>query len=129
MLRAYKDCLSPKAFTFSGSIKRRWLRHFSLNSINNSNDKLDVDPRLPPLPIKQEGVAALFPNCTAPFVFDNSRSHDSYKGNALIANRINLGPGGKHEKYNFWADNKLQPMISEDGAPKGMREVLVEREP
>ncbi|CAJ0747598.1 807_t:CDS:2 [Entrophospora sp. SA101] len=69
---------------------------------------------------------ALFPNCTAPFVFDNSRSHDSYKGNALIANRINLGPGGKHEKYNFWADNKLQPMISEDGAPKGMREWISE---
>ena len=35
------------AFTFSGSRKRRWLRHLSLNAINNSNDGSDVDPRLP----------------------------------------------------------------------------------
>ncbi|CAH1763607.1 13408_t:CDS:2 [Entrophospora sp. SA101] len=97
------------------------------------NDQIQDNPYVPEeakeflKPDKNQ--VALFPNCTAPFVFDNSRSHDSYKGNALIANRINLGPGGKHEKYNFWADNKLQPMISEDGAPKGMREVLVEREP
>src|SRR6266542_5856407 len=38
---------------------------------------------------------ALFPNCIVVFAFDNSSNHLAYRSDALIANRMNLRPGGK----------------------------------
>ncbi|CAJ0633150.1 15245_t:CDS:2, partial [Entrophospora sp. SA101] len=73
---------------------------------------------------------ALFPNCTALFAFDNSTNHGSYKPDALVASRVNLNPGGKQPKMKdtvFEPNNIFQSMVFEDGIPKGMKQVLVEK--
>lgn len=36
-----------------------------------------------------------FPDAIAVFAFDNSANHAAYAKNALVAKRMNLGPGGK----------------------------------
>ena len=37
----------------------------------------------------------LYPNCIAVFAFDNSSNHAVFSKDALVANRMNLKPGGK----------------------------------
>jgi len=37
----------------------------------------------------------LYPNCVAVFAFDNSNNYAAFSKDALIANRMNLGPGEK----------------------------------
>ncbi|GES96660.1 hypothetical protein RCL_jg14675.t1 [Rhizophagus clarus] len=54
----------------------------------------------------------LYPDCVAVFAFDNSSNHAAFSKDALVANRMNLNPGGK------------QPVI---GKPKGIKQVLMER--
>ena len=38
---------------------------------------------------------ALFPTCIAIFAFDNSSNHAAFLPDALLANKMNLFPGGK----------------------------------
>ncbi len=73
----------------------------------------------------------LFPNCIALFAFDNSSNHAAFKSDdALVANRMNLKPGGKQPKMRdtvFGSNNQHQSMINENGETKGMKQVLIER--
>ncbi|CAG8658094.1 6668_t:CDS:1, partial [Paraglomus occultum] len=41
---------------------------------------------------------ALFPNCVAEFVFDNSSNHTAFAPDALVAKRMNTGSGGNTPK-------------------------------
>ncbi|CAG8741316.1 8503_t:CDS:2, partial [Rhizophagus irregularis] len=43
----------------------------------------------------------LFPNCIALFAFDNSSNHAAFKPDALVANKMNLKPGGKQPKMRI----------------------------
>jgi len=73
----------------------------------------------------------LFPNCTALFAFDNSSNHATFKSDALVANRMNLKPEGKQPKMRntvFELNNQHQSMINGNGEPKGMKQVLIERD-
>ena len=59
----------------------------------------------------------LFPNCVAVFAFDNSSNHSAYCSDALLANRINLQPGGKQNKMRstVWGpNNQYQEMVFPD---------------
>lgn len=86
-----------------------------------------------------------FPNHMGVFAFDNSSGHSFKAPDALVASRININPGGKqpimHDTY--YAGN-VQSMVFRIGdcfwdttipisaglitAPKGMKQVLQERE-
>lgn len=46
--------------------------------------------------------------------------------NALVANRMNLGPGGKQPQMcnRTMRDGTIQSMVQSDGVPKGMKVVL-----
>ncbi|CAJ0768500.1 20269_t:CDS:2, partial [Entrophospora sp. SA101] len=91
-----------------------------------ANDHLIEQVEFKAIPIFE----ALFPNCTALFAFDNSTNHGSYKPDALVASRVNLNPGGKQPKMKdtvFEPNNIFQSMVFEDGIPKGMKQVLVEK--
>ena len=80
----------------------------------------------------------LYPDCVAVFAFDNNSNHAAFSKDALIANRMNLGPGGKQpimrDTY-FKLDNQLQSMVFSatysnkklQGKPKGIKQVLIER--
>jgi len=48
------------------------------------------------------------PNCQLLFIFDNSSGHASFASDALVASRMNLGPGGKNVKVmrNGWYLNE-----------------------
>jgi hypothetical protein len=73
---------------------------------------------------------ALFPNCIALFAFDNSSNHAAFKSDALVASRMNLKPGRKQPKMRntvFSPNNQHQSMVNENGEPKGMKQVLIER--
>ncbi|CAJ0755543.1 12240_t:CDS:2, partial [Entrophospora sp. SA101] len=90
-----------------------------------TNDHLIEQVEFKAIPIFE----ALFSNCTALFAFDNSTNH-GYKSDALVASRMNLNPGGKQPKMKdtvFGPNNIFQSMVFEDGIPKGMKQVLVER--
>ena len=56
----------------------------------------------------------LYPDCVAIFAFDNSSNHAAFSKDALIANRMNLGSGGKQpimwDTY-FRPDNQLKSMV------------------
>ncbi|CAG8645860.1 30914_t:CDS:2, partial [Racocetra persica] len=80
---------------------------------------------------------ARFPGAKALFVFDNATSHAAYADNALVANNMNLSPGGKQAKMRsttygnnirqdmcFSMDYKIPELRKE---PKGLREILKER--
>ena len=79
----------------------------------------------------------LYPDCVAVFAFDNSSNHATFSKDALIANRMNLGPDGKQpimrDTY-FKPDNQLQLMVFPatylnkklQGKPKGIKQVLIE---
>ena len=72
----------------------------------------------------------LFPNCIALFAFDNSSNHAAFKSDALVASRMNLKPGGKQPKMRdtvFGLNNQHQSMVNENGEPKGMKQILIER--
>jgi len=73
----------------------------------------------------------IFPNCIALFAFDNSSNHAAYRSDALVANRMNLKPGGKQLKMRdtvFRPDNHHQSMVNKNNELKGMKQVLIERE-
>src|SRR6185369_16802478 len=73
---------------------------------------------------------ALFPNCIAVFAFDNSSNHSTFAPDALVAKRMNIGPGGNAPKMRdtFWGpNNERQSMNFSDGKPKGIKQVLIER--
>ena len=57
---------------------------------------------------------ALYPNCIAVFAFDNSSNHAAFSQDALVASRMNLGPGGKQPKMQrtfFGPNNQPQDMV------------------
>src|SRR5437763_14413755 len=63
----------------------------------------------------------LFPNCIAVFAFDNSSNHSAFAPDALVAKRMNIGPGGNAPKMRdtFWGpNNERQSMNFSDGKPK-----------
>ena len=72
----------------------------------------------------------LFPNCIAVFAFDNSSNHSAFAPDALVAKRMNIGPGGNAPKMRdtFWgSNNERQSMNFPDGRPKGIKQILSER--
>lgn len=86
-----------------------------------------------------------FPGDVAVFAFDNSSGHACKGKDALVANRMNLRPGGKQlaMRNTKWGDGIQQSMVFLDGdrdwdtgvlippglvgKPKGMKRVLQER--
>ncbi|CAG8760092.1 22769_t:CDS:2 [Rhizophagus irregularis] len=80
---------------------------------------------------------ATHPRVVAIFAFDNSTSHGAFSSDTLIANRMNVKPGGKQSKmkntvfngnvqYMNYPDNF--PDESLHGKPKGMRQILHEHQ-
>ncbi|CAG8625873.1 17591_t:CDS:2 [Acaulospora morrowiae] len=83
----------------------------------------------------------LHPGCIGVFCFDQSTNHNAWAENALIATRMNLGPGGIQPKMrDGWyidENNKrqIQSMVFPDNHPeeklrghsKGIRQVLKDR--
>ena len=48
--------------------------------------------------IKEKAIPifnAIHPGCVAVFAFDNSSGHSVFAADALLAHKMNLGPGGK----------------------------------
>jgi hypothetical protein len=81
---------------------------------------------------------AKFPNAVALFAFDNSTNHSAFLPDALVASRMNKGPGGTQPKMRptFWGPNHTKqfmvwPNNHHDlqlrGKPKGIEQVLRER--
>jgi hypothetical protein len=79
---------------------------------------------------------AVFPGCVAVFAFDNSTNHGAMSENALCADRMNVGPGGKQpimHPTRFGPNNTYQSMVfgpdhpQNANKPKGMRQILQER--
>ncbi|RIA82539.1 hypothetical protein C1645_835213 [Glomus cerebriforme] len=77
------------------------------------------------------------PNAIGIFAFDNSTSHGAFAPDALIASRMNVNPGGKQPRMrNTIFNEQVQSMNFPDdyfdeklrGKPKGMRQVLEERQ-
>ena len=62
------------------------------------------------------------------FVFDHSGCHGTFAEDALDASKMNLKPSSKQPRMHdtFW-NGKVQKMVVEDGTPKGLRAVLIER--
>ncbi|RGB42597.1 hypothetical protein C1646_750781 [Rhizophagus diaphanus] len=80
----------------------------------------------------------LYPDCVAVFAFDNSSNHAAFSKDALVANRMNLNPGGKQPVMRntyFGPNNQLQSMVFPTthndeklrGKPKGIKQILMER--
>ena len=62
-----------------------------------------------------------------PSIFSN---HSAFKSNALVTSKMNLKPEGKQPKMRntvFGPNNQCQSMVNENGKPKGMKQVLIER--
>ena len=76
-----------------------------------------------------------FPGCQGLFAFDNASNHSSFATDALLAVRMNLGPGGKQPLLRDGFDcvrGAPQRMVFDDGHPlagkaKGIKVVLQER--
>lgn len=79
-----------------------------------------------------------FPGCQALFAFDNASNHCSFATDALVANKMNLGPAGRQPRmrdgWNSKNDTVQQMSFSEDhpnpvlrGQAKGLKQVLLER--
>ena len=86
-----------------------------------------------------------FPGDIAVFAFDNSSGHACKAKDALVANRMNLYPGGKQPSMHStkWGNGIQQSMVFQErdkewetdipipseliGRPKGMKRVLQER--
>jgi len=73
------------------------------------------------------------PGCIGLFCFDQSSNHNSFKEDALVATKMNLGPGGKNIKHMrdgyFLKEGEkvIQKMEDVNGVPKGIKAVLIER--
>jgi len=80
-----------------------------------------------------------FPGCQALFAFDNASNHCCYKSDALLAAKMNLGPGGKQPflretfihslgrpQTMVWPDTASIPSHLR-GKQKGIMQVLKER--
>jgi transposase len=64
------------------------------------------------------------------FIFDNSCNHRVMAGDALVASKMNLGPGGKQPAMRpgwFGSPPNAQPMVDEANKPKSIKRVLQER--
>ena len=62
------------------------------------------------------------------FLFDQSSGHTAYDDDALIVSRMNVKPGGCQPKMRDTVyDGVTQRMVFDDGTPKGMKQVLIER--
>ncbi|CAK5264192.1 unnamed protein product, partial [Mycena citricolor] len=86
---------------------------------------------------------AKFPNGIAVFIFDCSSAHEAYASDALLAHKMNRGPGGKQPVMRSTyipATGQPQSMVFPvdykgvdaagvllAGRPKGMEQVLLER--
>jgi hypothetical protein len=85
---------------------------------------------------------AEFPDAQALFIFDQSSAHGSFANDALIAHKMNAGPGGAQPKMHetiIPSDNpnpelrgQRQSLVFPEGhelvgQPKGMIQVLTER--
>ena len=70
----------------------------------------------------------IHPVATALFLFDNAPSHRKVGDNALNADKLNVGPGGKQPKMRntIWG-GRIQRLVDNDGIPKGMKLVPEER--
>ena len=64
-------------------------------------------------------------NARGIFLFDNAPSHRKAAEDALNADRMNVGPGGKQPimRDNIWG-GVVQKMIDDAGTPKGMKKIL-----
>lgn len=80
-----------------------------------------------------------FPGCQALFAFDNASNHTSYADDALVVDRMNLTPGGKQSRMRngfIYDQNRSQSMVfpidhpdvTLKGKPKGIKQVLLERD-
>ena len=73
----------------------------------------------------------IFPECVEVFMFDNSSNHAAFMPDALVANRINIGSGGKNvskmRDTRWEPNNQLQKMNFDDDQPKGIKQILIER--
>ena len=63
------------------------------------------------------------------WIFDHKSGHLAFAEDALVANRMNMKPGGKQPKMHpgKLPDGTPQPMVFQDGTPKGLEIVLRER--
>ena len=63
------------------------------------------------------------------WIFDHGSGHLAYSEDALVASRMNVGPGGKQPKMHpgRLPNGDPQPMVFDDGTPKGLEIVLRER--
>ena len=62
------------------------------------------------------------------FLFDQSSGHTAYDDDALIVSRMNVKPGGSQPKMRDTVyDGVTQRMVFDDGTPKGMKQILIER--
>lgn len=79
-----------------------------------------------------------FPHCQALFAFDNATNHCSFASDALVASKMNFGPGGQQPKMRDGFDHRRSlphqmnfsrdhPNESLRGKPKGTKIVLEER--
>ena len=70
----------------------------------------------------------IHPDATGIFMFDNAPSHRKMANDALNAEKMNVGPGGKQPamRDTIWG-GEIQKMVDCNGLPKGMRTVLHER--
>lgn len=77
-----------------------------------------------------------FPGCQALLAFDNASNHCSFAPDALLASKMNLGPGGKQAFLRDGAHNGLKhkmnfprdyPWTELRDKPKGIKQVLSER--
>lgn len=85
----------------------------------------------------------MFPNTTGVFFFDQSSAHQAFAPNALVAQNMNINPGGKqpalhstripHHNPNPGLRGRVQSMVygsdhpDHPDQPKGMEAVLKER--
>ena len=68
------------------------------------------------------------PEAKGVFMFDNAPSHRKVADDALNADRMNVGPGGKQPvmRDTVW-EGQVQKMVDACGIPKGMKIILEER--
>ena len=57
------------------------------------------------------------------WIFDHSSGHNSFGPDALIANRMNVHPGGKQPKMHdtVMTNGEPQSMVDSNGVPKGLK--------
>ncbi|RGB27120.1 hypothetical protein C1646_819972 [Rhizophagus diaphanus] len=80
---------------------------------------------------------AKYPNTIGVFTFDNSTNHGAMAKDALNINNMNVNPGGKQARMRstfFGPNNTFQSMVFLSNhpiflnQPKGMKQILIERE-